>query len=122
MTFDTPFQLGYFGNMSKSPHQKEIKVTPLKVDNINYIKGLKFEQAMKRLESTIQKLEDGDLPLEDSLKTYEEGIELVRFCEKKLAEAEGKIEILMKDKSGQKTEMEFRATTPRVMDPNEEGA
>lgn len=91
MTFDTPLQLGYSGSMSKSPNKK----------------ALKFEQAMERLENTIQKLEDGNLPLEDSLKTYEEGIELVRFCEQKLAEAEGKIKILMKDKSGQKTEMDF---------------
>lgn len=79
-------------------------------------KELKFEQAMERLEKMIQKLEEGDLPLEESLKGYEEGIELVRFCEQKLAEAEGKIEILMKDRTGKKTTRPFSAE-----EENEEG-
>ena len=76
-------------------------------DNKKNKKPLKFEQAMERLETTIQKLEEGDLPLEESLKAYEEGIDLVRFCEQKLAEAEGKIEILMKDRSGKKNAVVF---------------
>lgn len=65
-------------------------------------KELQFEQAMERLEGVIQKLEEGDLALENSLKAYEDGVELIRFCEQKLAEAEGKIAILMKDRSGKK--------------------
>lgn len=65
-------------------------------------KALKFEQAMSQLEKMVQKLEEGDLSLEESLRFFEEGIGLTKFCEEKLAEAEGKVEMLMKDKSGKK--------------------
>jgi exodeoxyribonuclease VII small subunit len=59
-----------------------------------------FEQALVELEQTVQKLEKGELPLEDSLALYEEGIQLSRLCHKKLEEAEAKIELLMKDAKG----------------------
>jgi exodeoxyribonuclease VII small subunit len=61
---------------------------------------LKFEAALQRLEQIVQKLEKGDLPLEESLVLYEEGIRLSRLCHAKLEEAEGKIEVLMKDARG----------------------
>ena len=61
---------------------------------------LKFEAALRRLEEIVQKLEKGDLPLEESLVLYEEGIRLSRHCHSKLEEAEGKIEMLMKDARG----------------------
>lgn len=57
----------------------------------------KFEDSLQKLEDIAQKLEDGDLPLEDSLKAFEEGMALVKACEKRLNEAQKKIEILMKD-------------------------
>lgn len=60
----------------------------------------KFEEAVKKLESIVARLEDGDIPLEESLKLFEEGVKLSRFCAKKLDEAEKKVEILMKDKDG----------------------
>lgn len=60
----------------------------------------KFEQALARLEEIVQKLEQGDLPLEQSLKLFEEGIRLSRICNNRLAEAERKVEILLKDKAG----------------------
>ena len=60
----------------------------------------KFETAMARLEEIVQKLEQGDLPLEQSLKLFEEGIRLSRICNKRLEEAERKVEILLKDKAG----------------------
>jgi exodeoxyribonuclease VII small subunit len=60
----------------------------------------KFETAMARLEEIVQKLEQGDLPLEQSLKLFEEGIRLSRICNTRLEEAERKVEILLKDKSG----------------------
>jgi len=59
-----------------------------------------FEAALARLEEIVQRLEKGELPLEESLKLYEEGIELSRHCHAKLEEAEGKIELLMKDARG----------------------
>ena len=59
-----------------------------------------FEAALQKLESIVQRLEQGELPLEESLTLYEEGIRLSRLCHAKLEEAEGKIELLMKDARG----------------------
>ena len=59
-----------------------------------------FEVALKQLEEIVQKLEKGELALEESLKLYEEGIRLSRLCHAKLEEAEGKIEKLVKDAKG----------------------
>ena len=59
-----------------------------------------FEAALKQLEEIVQRLERGELPLEESLKLYEDGIRLSRLCHAKLEEAEGKIELLMKDAKG----------------------
>jgi exodeoxyribonuclease VII small subunit len=60
----------------------------------------KFEPALVRLEEIVQELEQGDLPLEQSLKLFEEGIKLSRICNTRLKEAERKVEILLKDKEG----------------------
>ena len=61
----------------------------------------RFEDALLQLEEIVQRLEKGELPLEESLKLYEEGIRLSRLCHAKLEEAEGKIELLMKDARGE---------------------
>jgi len=55
-----------------------------------------FEQAIKRLEEIVAELEEGNLPLEESLKIYEEGVELTKFCSTKLNETEEKIKTLVK--------------------------
>jgi len=60
----------------------------------------KFEEALKKLEELVKKMESGDLALEDSLKAFEEGIRLIRFCSGKLDEAERRVEILLKDDQG----------------------
>jgi len=60
----------------------------------------KFEKAIEELEQIVAKLEKGNLSLEESLKLFEEGIKLSRFCNNKLEEAERKIEILQKDAEG----------------------
>ena len=59
-----------------------------------------FEAALKRLEEIVQRLESGELSLDESLKLYEQGIGLSRLCHQKLEEAEGKIETLIKDAAG----------------------
>ncbi len=59
-----------------------------------------FEQSLKELESLVEKMEQGDLSLEDSLSHFERGVQLSRACQKALKEAEQKVEILMQ-KSGQ---------------------
>jgi exodeoxyribonuclease VII small subunit len=53
-----------------------------------------FEAAIAELESVVKKLEEGDLPLEQSLALYERGVQLSRFCHARLEEAEHRIEIL----------------------------
>jgi exodeoxyribonuclease VII small subunit len=60
-----------------------------------------FEQALAQLEQIVQRLERGDLPLEESLKLYEEGVRLSRLCQGKLEQAEGRIEVLLKDSRGE---------------------
>jgi exodeoxyribonuclease VII small subunit len=53
-----------------------------------------FEKALQELEALVERLEQGDMPLEESLKSFERGIELTRACQTALKEAEQKIEIL----------------------------
>ena len=59
-----------------------------------------FEAAVQKLDDIVQRLEKGDMPLEQSLVLYEEGVRLSRLCHAKLEEAEGKIELLLKDSRG----------------------
>lgn len=63
-------------------------------------KEVEFEPALKKLESIVEKLENGDLSLEEALKAYEEGIRMADICQKRLAEAEKKVEVLMKTSPG----------------------
>lgn len=60
-----------------------------------------FEAALAELESIVQKLEAGDLPLEESLELFEKGIGLSRSCRERLTNAERRIELLMKDANGE---------------------
>ena len=63
----------------------------------------RFEDALKQLEDIVARLEKGELALEDSLRLYEQGIGLARLCHAKLEEAEGRIEVLIKDARGEVT-------------------
>jgi exodeoxyribonuclease VII small subunit len=57
----------------------------------------KFEDCLQRLEQIVDQLEKGEIPLEQALKLFEEGIQLSNSCRKELDEAEGKVEILLKN-------------------------
>lgn len=59
-----------------------------------------FEQSLKKLESIVAKMERGDVSLEESVKLFEEGSKLADQCKQQLAEAEGKVEILIKQRNG----------------------
>jgi len=59
---------------------------------------LKFEESFTRLEAVVASLEKGDLPLEESLKVFEEGVRLSRACMKTLDEAQKKVDVLMQEK------------------------
>ena len=56
----------------------------------------KFEKCLQRLEKIVLELEKGEVPLEKSLTLFEEGMQLSAACRKELEEAEGKVEILLK--------------------------
>jgi exodeoxyribonuclease VII small subunit len=64
------------------------------------MKEISFEKALEKLETIVEELESGDLPLDASLKKYEEGIKIARACHGQLDEAKEKIETLMKDEDG----------------------
>lgn len=68
----------------------------------------KFETSLKKLEEIVNKLESGDLSLDDSLKAFEEGVKNATICAKKLNEAEKKVELLLKNKDGGFLKQEFR--------------
>ena len=59
-----------------------------------------FEQSLKQLEAIVTQMERGDVSLEDSVKLFEEGTKLAEQCKQQLAEAEGKVEILIKQRNG----------------------
>jgi len=75
---------------------------------------LKFEDCLTRLEQIVSALEGGNLPLEESLKVFEEGITLARHCARYLDAAERRIETLVKDESG------ATATRPFVFEGEDE--
>ena len=60
----------------------------------------KFEDALQDLEGLVEKLDAGDLSLEESLQAFEDGVALVRFLEEKLTEVEKRVEVLTRDNSG----------------------
>lgn len=70
-----------------------------------------FETSLAELEEIVAKLEDGDLPLEESLGLFEKGIKLSRECRERLSNAERRIEILMKEADGSLSTREFEPDT-----------
>ena len=75
---------------------------------------LKFEECLARLEQIVGALESGSLPLEESLKAFEEGIALARHGARYLDEAERRVELLVRDEGG------LLKTQPFAIDPDEE--
>ena len=70
---------------------------------------IKFEKALERLEKIVEELESGDLPLEEALKRYEEGVKLSRTCSEKFSQVQKKIQVLTKtlDGSFKREDFEF---------------
>ncbi len=67
----------------------------------------RFEDAMKRLENIVEELEGGEMPLEESLKVFEEGMKLLSFCSNKLDEVEKRVSLLIKESEGRYTKRPF---------------
>lgn len=62
-----------------------------------------FEDSLSKLEGIVSQLESGDLPLERALEIFEEGVGLARLCQSHLAEAERKVEMLLRERGELKT-------------------
>jgi len=73
------------------------------------MKEKSFEEAMERLEQIVAQLESGELSLEESLKIFEEGMGLAKYCTAKLEEAEKRVTMLVKQDNGKFTEVPFDA-------------
>src|SRR4029077_14651739 len=71
---------------------------------------LNFEGAMDRLEKIVEQMESGKLPLEDLIVRYEEGMNLVKVCQERLANAEHKIEIIARNSAGKPIVKDFEPT------------
>ncbi len=69
-----------------------------------------FEGAMDRLEAIVEQMESGKLPLEDLIVRYEEGMNLVKICQERLANAEQKIEIIARNSAGKTVVKDFEPT------------
>ena len=69
--------------------------------------NMTFEQSMQRLEQIVRAMERGDVPLEESLKLFQEGTELVRSCGKLLDEAQLQVKKIMTAPDGSPVEEEF---------------
>ncbi|KRQ86828.1 Exodeoxyribonuclease 7 small subunit [Caloramator mitchellensis] len=69
--------------------------------------NLNFEEAIKRLEEIVKKLESDNLSLDESLKLFQEGVQLSDYCNKKLDEAERQINIIIKGNDGELMEKDF---------------
>lgn len=80
-------------------------------------KSISFEEALRELEDIAEKLEKGQLSLEDSIKAYEKGMELKKICSDRLTEAEAKIEFLAKGGNGEI----IKSTVKRKKDEIEKG-
>lgn len=70
-------------------------------------KAMSFESAIERLEEIVRKLESGDASLDESIKLYSEGVELVGKCNKKLDDTELKIKLLTIGPDGEASESDF---------------
>ena len=80
---------------------------------------------MNRLEKIVEQMESGKLPLEDLIVRYEEGMNLVKVCQERLANAEQKIEIIARNSAGKPVVKEFEPTQelktagPRADEPQD---
>ena len=82
-----------------------------------------FEKSFQQLEKIVQRLEAEELPLDESLQLFEEGIRLSRFCHQRLEEVEKKIELILADAKGQPVTEPFEEDElPEDEDDEEAGA
>ena len=91
--------------MNSSPGKKAEPTKPeLKPEGA---KKQAFEQSLARLEEIVRKMESANLPLDEAMKLFEEGMQLSRDCQKQLEQAEARVEILLKKAGGEMTAQRF---------------
>jgi exodeoxyribonuclease VII small subunit len=78
-----------------------------------------FEQALAELESLVERLERGDLPLDEAIRTFERGVELTRQCQSSLKAAQQRVEILLKRDGQHQTEPFSTPEGPSGAQPTE---
>jgi len=86
------------------------------------VRGKPFETQLAALEKVVRELERGDLPLEESLKLFEEGVRLSRECQERLNQAERRIEVLLRDGEGRPTLSAFDEDTGGFARANDDEA
>ena len=73
---------------------------------------MEFEKKLNRLEEIVKKMEKGDLPLDESMKLFEEGVKLTRECQAHLTQAEAQVKKLVGfDENGQPIKEDFKSET-----------
>ena len=100
------------GVSSKPCNDGDAAMSPRKTDKATQGDAVRFEDALRELETTVQRLESGDLALEDSLAAFEQGVALVRVLNEKLTGVERRVEVLMRNHQG--------GLETRPLDPVEE--
>jgi exodeoxyribonuclease VII small subunit len=82
--------------------------------------GNEFENAFQKLEGIVAKLENEEISLDESLKLFEEGVTLSRFCHSKLEEIEKKIETIVADSKGNPKTAPFRSEDDEIEDADDD--
>ena len=80
-----------------------------------------FEKSFQQLETIVRRLESEELPLDESLQLFEEGIRLSRFCHQRLEEVEKKIELILADAKGEPRVEPFEAEEMAEDDDDDDG-
>ncbi|MGS2723169.1 exodeoxyribonuclease VII small subunit [Porticoccus sp. GXU_MW_L64] len=75
-------------------------------------KAIDFEKQLSQLEALVSDMEKGEMSLEDSLKAFEQGIQITRQCQQALAQAEQKVAILTRGENGELSEQPFDPDNP----------
>jgi exodeoxyribonuclease VII small subunit len=84
--------------------------------NVPAQKSKDFESSLAALEKIVRDMERGDLPLEESLELFEQGVRLSRVCQERLNEAERRIELLLRDGDGRLLTHQFDESAMNVID------
>ncbi len=84
------------------------------------MRELSFEKALEELEKIVAKLEEGGLPLNESLSLFERGVKLARFLREELEKAEKKVEILLRDEKGEMKKEPFQIGKATEESPSQE--